>query len=220
MFIIFAQNSNMISQVQIDEKSKQIDEQVIELEKKYSCKVHGMLFVDEASEKFYICFIREPHLHEKLNMLDGSGMGATFSNASIVLENCLLKESDDIINAEDAVYLGAIKYVNALVEISPYKELEDSVELSDKYKSKVHHILVAGKHDVYIKEPSRSDKLRVLDAVVNRGVFTAASGMLESCLLKVESDENVNEKNHSMYISCVSYCVNLIQFLRDQYKKK
>ena len=112
------------------------------------------------------------------------------------------------------------------------KELELKVEevklaLSKKYNKKVYAYIVTvddaesvdGKYAViYVKEPERMVKLRVLDIATTQGVTTAGDTLLAACLCE-ESDRRIHT-NDALYITMIMNVMDLVQLYSDVIKKK
>jgi hypothetical protein len=100
-------------------------------------------------------------------------------------------------------------------------------ELTKTLNVKVHPIVFQDNENSepiigFIKEPSRMVKLAVLDKSVMGG-FSAAAEVLDSILIKEESDPRIyseNPEHDSIYLGAVSACYELITLNRNLLKKK
>lgn len=100
-------------------------------------------------------------------------------------------------------------------------------KLSEKLGVTVHPIIFQEDKDSplivgYIKEPSRMVKLAVLDKSVMGG-FSAAAEMLETVLLKEESDPRIyseRSEDDKIYLGTVMAAYDLVKFSVNTLKKK
>src|ERR1035437_5060556 len=109
-------------------------------------------------------------------------------------------------------------------------ELESiAVELAKKYNvPKVH--LYIGVNPVtnervvaYLKEPMFVQKIYIMDKVASVGMFSAANDLLEAVILKEESDPKTYEDypaNDDYRLGVVGTCVEIIEVVKNSYKKK
>jgi hypothetical protein len=104
------------------------------------------------------------------------------------------------------------------------KKAED---LSVSMSKKVHAIFFKENKDGeeivgFIKEPSRSLKLAVLDKAV-QGMTSAAAQMLDSVLIKEESDPRIyseRSEDDEIYLGAVMAALDLIKVGQNTLKKK
>lgn len=100
-------------------------------------------------------------------------------------------------------------------------------DLSERFKTKVHPMLFQAEGSDeqiigFIKEPPRITKMRVLDKTVT-SPMTAASELLEACLIAEESDPRILSEapeHDRIFIGACMSASNLIKYLQDQFKKK
>lgn len=100
-------------------------------------------------------------------------------------------------------------------------------ELSKKYNVKVHPILFKLTEDGefvegYFKEPPRSQKLRVMDAI-NTGALTVTSALFDAYVCREDSDPRITSEepaNDGYYIGAVSAMYNVITMAVNLVKKK
>lgn len=100
-------------------------------------------------------------------------------------------------------------------------------ELSKTLGVKVHPIVFKETEDGpeivgYIKEPSRLVKLRMLDKTL-LGPYTAAAEVLETILIKGESDPRIfseSPEHDKIYLGAVMAAYETVRTSVDQYKKK
>lgn len=99
--------------------------------------------------------------------------------------------------------------------------------LSKKYNRKVYGYIVnvddANDDEqyavIYVKEPERMVKLRVLDLATTQGITTAGDTLLSSCILTEESDKRI-QSNDALYITMIMNVMDLVQLYSDVIKKK
>lgn len=104
---------------------------------------------------------------------------------------------------------------------------EKAKQLSEELKTTVHPIVFKDEEsgaDIigFLKEPSRLQKLAVLDKSV-MGSFSAAGELLEAILLKEHSDPRIyseRAEDDKIYMGAVMACYNLIKFSANLAKKK
>lgn len=121
------------------------------------------------------------------------------------------------------------------MNISKTKALEDAQskaeekakELSIKYQTKVNPIVFkvdAESDDIvigYLKEPQRFVKLRMMDKGMTSPI-TAASEVMETCLIKEESDPRIMseaQENDVFYIGATKVVYDLVQVAINLVKK-
>lgn len=100
-------------------------------------------------------------------------------------------------------------------------------ELEKKFGVKIHPIEFYNDDDGedqilgFIKDPPRHVKLGVLDKSLVSPI-TAASELLEACLIKEESDERIlSERPESdrIYLGATMAALGIVRYTTDQYKK-
>jgi hypothetical protein len=106
--------------------------------------------------------------------------------------------------------------------LKPLSEIEKkSEELSLKYGVKVTPLIFGPEEDRvvgYLKEMPRIAKVRVMDKMLTEP-FTACEQLLESCLIKEESDPRImSEDKH--YMGALNEISNMVQVSMNQFKKK
>lgn len=101
---------------------------------------------------------------------------------------------------------------------------EKAEQLTKIYGVKVHPFLLRD-DDIevvgYVKEPSRLAKYRYLDKAMT-GAMSAASELLEICLLKEESDPKITSEaseNDKYNIGAATFCASLLNISSDTLKK-
>lgn len=106
---------------------------------------------------------------------------------------------------------------------APVQQATDkAVSLSEKYGCKVHPLVFTNPDGItavgFVREPPRMTKLAALDEL-QKGLSSAGRMILESCLLKEESDARLLEDD-DFYASAVTACCTLIRVFENQLKKK
>lgn len=107
------------------------------------------------------------------------------------------------------------------------EELElKAKELSEKHGCVVHPLLFddgnGGHVSGFIKEPSRIVKMRALDKSFQSPI-TAASELLDVCLIKEESDARIyseSPENDHIYIGAAMAAMDMVKMSVNQFKKK
>jgi hypothetical protein len=102
-----------------------------------------------------------------------------------------------------------------------------AAQLSEKFGVKVHPLVFKDPESEntiigFMKEPSRQVKLAVLDKAVMGG-FSAAAEMLETILIREESDPRIysdKSEDDNIYLGAVMAAYNIVQFSVNQAKKK
>jgi hypothetical protein len=112
-------------------------------------------------------------------------------------------------------------------EIAEFEAI--AAELAKKYSvPKVHlHIGINPATNervvAYLKEPIFVQKIYILDKVASVGMFSAANNLLEAVILKEESDPKTYEDypaNDDYRLGVVGTCVEIIEVVKNSYKKK
>lgn len=101
--------------------NEQIQAKAVELESKYGCKIHPIVFMTENEEQV-IGYMKEPPRMVKLRVLDKS-LTSPMTAAAECLESVLLRdESDPRILSEmpehDKIYLGACMEASNIIQFS------------------------------------------------------------------------------------------------------
>lgn len=99
-----------------------VEARVIELEKKYSCKVHPIVFQEDEDSEKIIGYIKEPSRMLKARILDSATTGAV-SNSITLLEAVLLTEESDprfssSKSEDDHIVLGGALSAMSTIKIS------------------------------------------------------------------------------------------------------
>ena len=100
-------------------------------------------------------------------------------------------------------------------------------ELTQREGCKVHPLVFMAENGDevigYVKEPIRIVKQRALDAAITKGATVAAGELLESMLLRADSDPRLyseRPEHDSIYLGASLACMELIRVSQDMFKKK
>lgn len=106
------------------EVKKQVTDRAAELEKKYDCKIHPLLFnsQDDGDGEWIIGFMKEPNRLTKIRVLDKTLTGMMVASAELLEAIILKEESDPRIMSEapeyDKYYLGAVMAAQSIIKYS------------------------------------------------------------------------------------------------------
>ncbi len=109
------------------------------------------------------------------------------------------------------------------------KEAEEkALQLTETLKVKVHPMVFKDPDNDeiivgFIKEPSRMQKIAVMDKMTMGGTYSAGSELLDIILIREESDSRIySEKSEDdkIYLGAVSAAADTIRLLIDQSRAK
>lgn len=108
-----------------------------------------------------------------------------------------------------------------MIEEEKIEELR--LNLVAQHKCNVHSFIIETEDEnnavIFLKEPARLTKIRVLDLFYGAGGAASASDLLiQSCLIKEASDQRLATDDR-IYLSLVVNCMDLIQYYSNVQKK-